>query len=102
MGTKILICSKKRVHGRILKNGFAQLIPESLENIHPEGTYFEKISETLFTLPYSHVTYQYLEVVWLQNKLLRNPDEWFLATEAASNDRLVHYLFFLKSHLKIQ
>ena len=63
MGTKILICSKKRVHGRILKNGFAQLIPESLENIHPEGTYFEKISETLFTLPYSHVTYQYLEVV---------------------------------------
>ena len=36
--TKILIWSKKRVPGRILKNGMAQWIPESLENVHPVDT----------------------------------------------------------------
>ena len=30
--------AKKRVPGRILKNGSAQWIPESPEKVHPEGT----------------------------------------------------------------
>ena len=36
--TKIEIKSKKRVPGRILKNGLAQSIPETLENVNTEGT----------------------------------------------------------------
>ena len=37
IGAKIEISSKKRVRGRISKNGLVQSIPESLENSTSEG-----------------------------------------------------------------
>ena len=37
MGTKIEIRRKKRVAGRILKNGLMQSIPETLENVNTVG-----------------------------------------------------------------
>ena len=37
MGTKIEIRRKKRVPGRILKNGLVQSIPETLENVNTVG-----------------------------------------------------------------
>ena len=37
METKIVICSRKRVPGRISKYGLVQSIQKSLKKVHPEG-----------------------------------------------------------------
>ena len=60
IGTKIEITTKKRVPGRISKNGFLHLIAEGLENTNTVGTYFKKKSKPFCTVPYVMTSYYLL------------------------------------------